>query len=295
MKQVSFISYSSLDQKIETAIERIKCFENKAIEYNPAGYYLAYSGGKDSDVILKLTELSGVKFHAHYNLTTVDPPELVRRVKMDKRINIEKPKYTMWQLIKKKKYPPTRIARYCCEYLKEKGGNGQFVITGIRWQESPKRKNRRASIELNAMKSYVNLINDNTKGRRMIENCKMRSKHILNPIIEWSTNDIWEFIKKYKIDYCKIYDEGFTRLGCIGCPLAGHFNMKREFKRYPKYKEMYIRAFDEMIKLRVEKGLKTDWKNGQEVFDWWITPTKQKNIIMKNQINFFEGVDVNGK
>ena len=61
--------------KVQIAIDRLKAFE-------PAdGYWLAFSGGKDSVVIKRLAQMAGVKFEAHYSVTSVDPPELVRFIK----------------------------------------------------------------------------------------------------------------------------------------------------------------------------------------------------------------------
>lgn len=130
--------------KVETAIERIKTFEP------PEGYFLAFSGGKDSVVIKALADMAGVKYDAHYHITSVDPPELVRFVKTFDDVSMDRTHYkdgtpiTMWNLIPKKKMPPTRIARYCCQYLKETSGEGRFVITGVRKAESSRRSHRGA-------------------------------------------------------------------------------------------------------------------------------------------------------
>jgi len=135
------LSFNGKD-KLQIAIDRIKTFEPKE------GYYLAFSGGKDSVVVKALCDMAGVKYDAHYNLTSVDPPELVQFIKTFPDVVIEKPRYsdgtqiTMWNLIPKKKMPPTRLVRYCCERLKEGGGEGRFKITGVRQAESTKRKNR---------------------------------------------------------------------------------------------------------------------------------------------------------
>lgn len=108
--------------KEQKAIERIKFYEPDD------GYYLAYSGGKDSDCIKILAQLAGVKFEAHHNLTTVDAPETVQYVKSQPDVKIDISRYsdgkpvTMWNLIVKKLLPPTRLARYCCSELKERGG-----------------------------------------------------------------------------------------------------------------------------------------------------------------------------
>lgn len=186
----------------------------------------------------------------------------------------------MWDLIVKKLMPPTRIVRYCCSELKEEGGNGRFVITGVRWAESSKRKNTRKSLDFDVYGSQskkakqnrekFNLMNDNDKKRNMIENCIIKGKHVLNPIIDWTDEEVWEFINRFNIPYCQLYDCGFKRLGCVGCPIGGPKHMKFEFKRYPHIKKLYIKAFDRMLEARKEKSLQTEWKTGQEVFDWWI-------------------------
>lgn len=123
-------------EKEKRAIQYLRSFEP---EEEP--YYLCYSGGKDSDAIRILAQLAGVKHECKHNLTTVDAPETVRYVRETiGKENIDYPKESMWQLIVKKGMPPTRIARYCCEVLKEHGGEGHLKITGVRWDESRKRK-----------------------------------------------------------------------------------------------------------------------------------------------------------
>lgn len=132
--------------KVQVAIDRFRTFEP------PEGYYLAFSGGKDSVVIKALADMAGVKYDAHYSLTSVDPPELVRFVKSFPDVIIDRPKdkdgnqITMWNLIPRKKLPPTRIARYCCEQLKESHGQGRITVTGVRWAESPNRRKNQGEI-----------------------------------------------------------------------------------------------------------------------------------------------------
>ena len=122
--------------KVETAIQRLRAFEP------PEGYYLAFSGGKDSQCIYHLCKEAGVKFDAHYSLTTVDPPEAVYFIREHyPDVIVDRPGITMWQLIVKKGMPPTRKVRYCCDELKEGGGRGRIAVTGVRWEESTKRKN----------------------------------------------------------------------------------------------------------------------------------------------------------
>lgn len=253
--------------KYDAAIERIKAFEPSD------GYYLAFSGGKDSQCIYHLSKEAGVSFEAHYHLTTVDPPELVRFIKGQyPDVIIDHPEITMWQLIVDKKRPPTRTVRYCCEALKEGGGRGRTVMTGVRWAESAKRKNSRGMLEINAYTSHkIILNNDNDEARRMAEICPTKGRHILNPIIDWNTEEVWEYLNGNGIPHCSLYDEGFTRIGCIGCPLSGNKGMLRSFERWPKYEKAYRRAFERMLEARRQDGdILTLWTDAQSVMDWWI-------------------------
>lgn len=236
---------------VDLSIARLQEFEP------PEGYYGAFSGGKDSVTLKEVARRAGVKVDWHYNLTTVDPPELVAFIKKyHPDVEIHRPIMSMWQLIAKKKMPPTRLVRYCCEYLKEGRGtghkeNGRVVLTGVRWAESVKRA-----------------------GRKMVETCRKPSqdKRFLHPIIDWDDGDVWEFIKGEGIPYCSLYDEGFKRLGCIGCPMAGKNGMEKEFARWPKYKAAYLRAFARMIEARDAAGLTgaTHFKTPESTMEWWI-------------------------
>lgn len=121
--------------KVQTAIDRIRAFCPEE------GYFVAFSGGKDSVVVKALCDMAGVKYDAHYNVTTVDPPELVRFIRAKHPdVIFNRPAMSMRQLIIKKQFPPTRMQRYCCEYLKETNGEGRVTMTGVRWAESRNRK-----------------------------------------------------------------------------------------------------------------------------------------------------------
>lgn len=113
--------------------------------------------------------------------------------------------------------------------------------------------------------------NDNEESRKMVEQCYKLSKTVVNPVIDWDDGDVWEFIHEYNIPYCKLYDEGWKRLGCIGCPMATRQKREMEFKRWPKFKEMYIMAFDKAVKHMHERGRETEWKDGKDMFEWWIS------------------------
>lgn len=141
-----------------------------------------------------------------------------------------------------------------------------MVVTGVRWAESANRAKTHGAVDLqNKPKATVRkakqmgatyqlnkqgeviMNDDNDANRKMVESCYRTQKTMVNPIVDWSDEDVWEFLNSNNIPHCSLYDEGFTRLGCIGCPLAGAKNMQHDFERWPKYKENYIRAFQRMI------------------------------------------------
>lgn len=243
------------------------------------------SGGKDSGVCVALAERAGIPFEVMHNHTTADAPETVRFIREDLRrleekgikCTIEYPVYkgkrvSMWSLIPQKLMPPTRWARYCCAILKERGGAGRFITTGVRWAESAKRKNGRGIYErLASDKSKkVTLNNDNDDRRRLFENCRLRAKRVCNPIIDWTDADVWEYIKSEHLPLNPLYQCGFSRVGCIGCSMAGTKGRQSEFAIYPRYRQNYILAFDRMLAQRRRRGLPTDWKDADECFHWWM-------------------------
>lgn len=283
---------NNFSDKVKKAVDRLKAFEPED------GYHLAYSGGKDSDCIKILAELAGVKFEAVHRLTSADAPETVNYVKSQKDVKIEKPRYnsgeqiTMWNLIPLRGFPPLRMLRYCCSELKEDGGKGKIVITGVRWSESSKRKangglvkiigkpkgTQKMAEEFGAdyaitKQGSLILANDNDESRLMVEHCYRTRQTVVNPIIDWNDEEVWEFLKYYGCESNPLYkDAGYKRIGCIGCPMARKSAREEHFERYPKYKENYIRAFDRMIKKRKNEGKKVDehWTTGEEVFEWWL-------------------------
>lgn len=252
--------------KTEVAIKRLQTFEP------PEGYYLAFSGGKDSCVVKSLADMAGVKYDAHYNHTSVDPPELIYFIRENHPdVIFNYPRYpdgtriTMWNLIPKKKMPPTRIARYCCKFLKEGSGAGRVVVTGVRNGESVKRRSRSGLEISTGNRRRERLDPDNPSDELMMRICPTKSKIILNPIIDWDESDVWEFIKKNNLPYCCLYDQGHKRIGCIGCPMSN--NRKKELERYPGFKNAYLAAFRRMLENM--ENVKT-WQTPEDVMEWWL-------------------------
>lgn len=231
------------------------------------GYYLAFSGGKDSCVIKELAKMSNVKFEAWYNCTTIDPSELVRFIKSvhpDVKWNLPKFGNMMHRVATRRSQPPTRLARWCCAEYKEGGGGKKIKIFGVRADESRARAKRWKEIALD------------TNG--VLSVC---------PIVYWSDIDVWEFLKSKNVPYCSLYDEGWTRLGCVGCPLASRERQKQEFARWPAFernwKKAIIKNWENLNdKFHKKDSTKRFWhskfKSGEELWKWWINE-KTPNIM----------------
>ena len=281
---------------VKIAVVQLKSYEDIALQMNPNGYYVAYSGGKDSDVIRILCGLAGVKHELWHNHTTVDAPETVRYIRTIVRgENISQPydrdgrPMSMWRLIVKKGMPPLRNVRYCCEVLKEYGGENRFAVTGVRKEESSQRSSREELEIVGKRKRDRKIfVGDNDERRREIENCRIRGRLTMNPIIHWHETDVWDFLKYYGCESNPLYKCGYKRVGCIGCPNSGAAGQLKQFGDYPKYKNMYIRAFDKMLKNH-EKEFQ--WRSGEEVFDWWTgcaSTAEKAEMIEENQITLFD-------
>ena len=252
--------------KVAIAIDRLRAFEPKE------GYYLAFSGGKDSQCIYHLALEANVKFDAHYNVTGIDPPELVYFMKKNYP-DVIRDMYqkSMFKLIEEKGLP-TRLKRFCCSELKEHGGEGRICITGVRWAESNARRSRRPFEIVTAKKQDKKLFDDNDEDRRLFENCIQKGKRVVNPIIDWEDEDVWEYLKSRNIEYCELYDQGYKRLGCIGCPMSS--KKIQELEQYPKFAENYKRAIarflPKYLERRKAKGQEPFRTTVEDWYKWWI-------------------------
>lgn len=286
--------------KEQTAINRLKAASQMSFQAYGLPLVVTDSGGKDSSVCVKLAQAAGIPFEVQHNLTTADAPETVYflRDKFRKleesgiKCQINYPVYkgkrvSMWSLIPQKLMPPTRLARYCCAVLKENGGAGRFITTGVRWAESVKRKNSRGVYEVlhRDEAKRVILNNDNDDRRRLFETCTIKAKRVCNPIVDWTDDDVWDYIQSEHIPVNPLYGCGFSRIGCIGCPMAGTKGRQWEFARYPKYKNLYILAFDRMLQERKRRGkMQGTWNmgtTGEDVYHWWM-----EDGILPGQVTF---------
>ena len=127
---------------------------------------------------------------------------------------------------------------------------------------------------------------DDSATRRTVEMCYRTHKTLVNPIIDWTDEDVWQFIKEQNLPYCSLYDEGWKRLGCVGCPLGGEASMRKEFERWPAIRRLYIKAFEDMIEQRKSAGMKCDFQTGEDVMRWWLK--EDGAVQLDDQISFFD-------
>ena len=260
-----------LARKIEYSVDLIRKSENLALRLDPEnGFYMAVSGGKDSQVLYHIAKLAGVRFKAHMNLTSIDPPEVIRFVKQEyPDVELIKPKMSIYEMAKKKCMLPTKIMRWCCAEFKETSGAGKVTLIGIRREESVRRAKRGE-------------ISTNIKGKRTEETFDQWSEHeeqmvtcvggkdkiLVSPIIYWTKRDVWEFLNSNNIPHCELYDQGYTRIGCICCPMSQLRQKRKEIERWPHVKRNWLKT----IQWLIDNGyVNYNFNDAETGFKWWIS------------------------
>ena len=242
------------------------------------GYYLAFSGGKDSQALYHLAQLAGVQFEGHMNLTSVDPPEVIRFVRKHyPEVVLIKPKTSIYNLAVEKQILPSMKVRWCCSEYKEAAGAGKVTLIGIRHQESSRRakrkeveiSSRKYSGTLEGLEEYrqkvtamqsPNKKRSNRRGKtapheeedvnitnateeRTLGCISGKESLLISPIIHWTERDVWEFLTNVvRVPHCELYDQGFRRIGCIGCPMSNFRQKIIENQRWPHVKRNWIKA-----------------------------------------------------
>lgn len=243
-------------KKVQQAIDFLKSVEKED------HLFLGFSAGKDSVVVLDLAERSGIKFNPIYGNTTVDPPGTISFIKNNyPQVQILHPETNFFKLIEKKGLPG-RMRRFCCERLKERYGIGRRTIEGIRADESSKRS------------AYEPETCDNRKWMK-------GAKHI-HPILYWTEQDVWEYIKKRGLPYSKYYDKPYclSRHGCVGCPLAGSDQMIKEFKMFPNYARSILKAIRKNMDNKPNNALAKNFGDEYEAFYFYINETTMQDVRM---------------
>jgi len=247
-----------LEVKIKKAVALYQEYEADALKLYEGGYWVCDSYGKDSGVIVHLAKLAGVKHECHHNITGIDPPELMwfGAKHRPETIRHRPAKHMVLQRMAEQKTPPTRVNRWCCLQYKEHGGAGKAKVIGVRIAESARRA-----------------------GTWKTVNRRKDNELVIAPIAYWTDADVWEFHKIYDLPYCCLYDDGFTRLGCIGCPLSRR--QEEQFKRWPKYEAIWKEGFRRLWdmhsgKLTNRGNVRSFEKFGSHEghFRWWISENK---------------------
>lgn len=261
---------AGLRKKMLYSVELLRKAEKIAMNYDKDdGFFLAFSGGKDSQVLYHIAELGGVKFKAHMNLTSVDPPEVIRFVKKCyPDVELVKPKESIYSIAIRRKILPTMRVRWCCAEFKESAGAGKVTLIGIRHEESS-RRSRRNEVEISSRKFSGTLdgleeYRQEQKAKEARRKSKKDGVNIMNadqeqtlgcihgkesllisPIIHWTEKDVWEFLNQVvQVAHCELYDEGWRRLGCICCPMSSVNHKRMEELRWPHVKRNWIKAIE---------------------------------------------------
>lgn len=277
---------TNIQTKINHSIELIRKGEKLAIALNPKdGYFVGFSGGKDSQVLLELVKMSGVKFKAYYSVTTNDPPENVYfiRNKYPEVIFLH-PKDNFFKLVEKKGLP-TMFHRYCCAYLKENPGVGNVVLTGIRAEESRKRSSYNEVRIFSTRKEHAN--RDAKHSIESIEEnehrcIKGKDKLMVYPILHWTEDEVWQFIRENNIPINPCY-KLFGRVGCMFCPFSNKSQIEYYEEHYPKFKEHFIASLQKYLNKR-QCSDKCGFTTAEEYYDWWKSKKSLRDYIaMKAQ------------
>lgn len=269
------------DEKLKHSIELLQKSERLALSMNEKGFYLAFSGGKDSQALYHVTQMAGVKFYAEYTLTTLEPPELVWFIRRQyPEVKHVRPKLTFLKLCEKKGALPTMKIRFCCAELKEVHGAGSVTLTGVRKQESVKRS-KRTEVEKISRKmdrkfrGTLEQWDEFTRSKEVegVQCVRGKDKLVVNPIIDWTEEDVWYFLNEVaRVEHCELYDQGWKRIGCLFCPMSSEKSVDRDSERYPKFKAAVIRTIQKLIesggysKIQAKLGRTV---TAEEMFGWW--------------------------
>lgn len=281
----------SLKDKIAYSIALLRKCEQMALDYDPEdGFYLAFSGGKDSQVLYHIAKMAGVKFKAHMNLTSIDPPEVIRFVRRNyPDVEMIKPKMSIYDMALKKHMLPTRVLRWCCAEYKEMSGAGKVTLIGIRHAESA-RRSRRNEIETGDRKFSGNFDQFSVHKETMVTCVGGKDKILVSPIIHWSDRDVWDFLNGNNIEHCSLYDEGHKRIGCILCPMAPYRQKIKDCERFPHIRKKWIDVIGKLI----DKGyLNRGFDDPEFGFKWWISGKNfdafYADEVLQQKIDFDDG------
>lgn len=248
-----------LRDKIKASIRMIQKAEKTALRYQPYGFVCAFSGGKDSQAVRQLMNLADVAHRVEYNMTTIDPPEVVHFIRdYYPDVIVNRPPKTFYQICLHYKLLPSQYKRFCCRELKESTGAGTVTVTGVRHAESYRRA-KRGEVEIITRRRHPQFVSgtlDQFEQHQQVESQCIRGKDklVINPIIDWTEQDVWEFLTYSDLPHCTLYDRGYTRVGCLFCPMASRRALRMMQHDYPKYAAAFIRLIHRIREARLQDG-----------------------------------------
>lgn len=303
---------SRLREKMLHSVSLLRRAEKIALSYDhDDGFYLAFSGGKDSQALIHIAQLAGVRFKAHYSPTSIDPPAVIRFIRKEyPEVCFEKLQCSIFAKAVEKGILPSQNIRWCCDEFKEHAGAGKVTLIGIRKAESA-RRNKRNEVEMSSHKfsgdldgldEYRRKKLQKSKGTPSVANTDAienetitgcisgKDSLLISPIIYWTEKDVWEFLNDVvRVPHCVLYDQGWKRLGCICCPMSSHKQKVRELKLYPHIKEKWLQAIMAIRKgggctnyldrtypfsecpSQVSDAEDKEREIAEYIFDWWIS------------------------
>lgn len=258
-----------MQSKIDKAIAFIQHGEKLALSMNADGYFVAFSGGKDSQVLLWLVQQAGVKYRAYYSVTTNDPPQNVRFIRDNyPEVVFLHPRENFYKLVAKRGLP-TMNRRFCCSILKETAGVGYVTLIGVRRDESSKRKNYKEVDVVSRRKEHQDserVYNIDEILQAEHQCIKGKDKLVLRPILDFTDSEIWEVIYTNNLPVNPCYNDT-KRVGCIFCPFSSKKQILDYCNKYPKAKAKIIDSITQyQSKMKQKAELPPD-----EYFDWWLS------------------------
>ena len=269
--------------KIDESIALIRKGEKLALALNPEdGYFVSFSGGKDSQVLLDLVKRAGVKYKAHYNVTTIDPPENVRFIRQYyPEVHFIHPRQTFIKMIEKRGLP-TMVARWCCAELKEQNDAGNVVLTGVRADESTKRsKYNEVAIKSNRVEHVDRSKKHTIEEIEQNEHRCIKGKDaiMIYPILNWTESEVWQYIADNHLPHNPCYDIA-GRVGCMFCPFSNKRQIEFFEQKYPKYKDAIMKHF----RIYLANNPRTTYEmDAEDYYDWWKSKKSLKEWMAEKQ------------
>ena len=269
-----------LQYKIDHSIALIRKAEKLALTMQPDfGFHVGFSGGKDSQVVLGLVKMAGVKYKAVYNVTTNDPADNVRFIKRHYHdVEFCVPERSYFQLIAKKGVP-TMFSRWCCALYKETAGVGCVVLTGVRKEESRKRAEYDEVSKWGRSKDTKESVDLDKMEENEFRCVNGKDKFMVYPILEWTEDDVWTFIRERNLPINPCYNT-HKRVGCVFCPFARPKEIRAYCETHPKLKAAFIHA------IYIERERERDRQklpSAEDYFDWWLSHESLDTYIAKKR------------